>query len=191
MFDVDLSKLTVIVVVAMVVLGPERLPQVARTAGTLIGRAQRYINGVRHDLAQQVELDELRQLKDSLHAAHRSVEHGVREAVHGVREHATSIGSGVSQTLAGVGASLADSPTFGPAPPPADLDTPRASWSETVAQAASRTPERLEPSTSGRPTFPERSRSPVGRRLGRPVTSLPPRRRLGTSAARQARGARG
>jgi sec-independent protein translocase protein TatB len=60
MFDIDISKMAVIGTVALVVLGPERLPRVARTAGTLLGRAQRYLTSVRAEVDQQMRIDELR-----------------------------------------------------------------------------------------------------------------------------------
>jgi sec-independent protein translocase protein TatB len=58
MFDVGLSEMMVIAVVALVVLGPERLPKVARTMGHLIGRAQRYVNQVKQDINREMELGE-------------------------------------------------------------------------------------------------------------------------------------
>lgn len=70
MFDVGFSELLVIGVVALIVIGPERLPKVARTAGLLLGRMQRYIAAVKSDISQEIQLDELRKsgqiFKDSL-----------------------------------------------------------------------------------------------------------------------------
>ncbi|NTX22943.1 Sec-independent protein translocase protein TatB, partial [Burkholderia cepacia] len=57
MLDLGLSKMALIGVVALVVLGPERLPRVARTAGALFGRAQRYINDVKAEVSREIELD--------------------------------------------------------------------------------------------------------------------------------------
>ena len=54
MFDIDFSELVVIVVVALIVIGPERLPKVARTLGHLWGRAQRYVNGVKADISRDM-----------------------------------------------------------------------------------------------------------------------------------------
>lgn len=62
MLGLDMSKIAVIGTVALVVLGPERLPRVARTLGTLLGRAQRYLSSVQQEVAQQMQLDELRKL---------------------------------------------------------------------------------------------------------------------------------
>ena len=74
MFDVSFTELLVIGVVALVVIGPERLPKVARTLGHLVGRAQRYVNDVKTDIQREVELDELRKLKDQMQDAAQSVQ---------------------------------------------------------------------------------------------------------------------
>jgi len=63
MFEIGFSEIVVIMVVALIVIGPERLPKVARTLGHLWGRAQRYINGVRADIERDMQMDELKQLK--------------------------------------------------------------------------------------------------------------------------------
>ena len=60
MFDIGFSELMVIAVVALIVIGPERLPKVARTLGHLFGRMQRYVNDVKADISREMELDELR-----------------------------------------------------------------------------------------------------------------------------------
>jgi sec-independent protein translocase protein TatB len=63
MIDLGLSKLAIIGVVALVVIGPERLPKVARMAGTLYGRAQRYLQDVKSEVSREIELEELRNLQ--------------------------------------------------------------------------------------------------------------------------------
>ncbi len=63
MFDVGISELMVIAVVALVVIGPERLPKVARTAGLLLGRLQRYVSDVKADINREIQLDELKKLQ--------------------------------------------------------------------------------------------------------------------------------
>ena len=78
MFDVGFSELMVIAVVALVVIGPERLPKVARTLGHLFGRLQRYVNDVKADISREMELDELRKFKDQFEEAAHSVESNVR-----------------------------------------------------------------------------------------------------------------
>jgi sec-independent protein translocase protein TatB len=77
MFDIGFSELMVIAVVALIVIGPERLPRVARTMGHLFGRLQRYVNDVKADINREIELDELRKFKSSFEDAARSVEQDV------------------------------------------------------------------------------------------------------------------
>ena len=81
MFDISFTEILVIAVVALVVLGPERLPQVARTLGHLLGRAQRYVNDVKNDIQQEMELDELNKLKTSVQEAAHSIENTVRAEI--------------------------------------------------------------------------------------------------------------
>jgi sec-independent protein translocase protein TatB len=69
MFDIGFSELVVIGVVALIVIGPERLPRVARTIGILAGRLQRYVSDVKADINREVELDELRRMRDSVQQA--------------------------------------------------------------------------------------------------------------------------
>jgi sec-independent protein translocase protein TatB len=69
MFDIGFSELMVIGVVALIVLGPERLPKVARTAGQWMGKAQRYVNDVKADIAREGELAELKKLKSEMETA--------------------------------------------------------------------------------------------------------------------------
>ncbi|HPP47473.1 MAG TPA: Sec-independent protein translocase protein TatB, partial [Accumulibacter sp.] len=63
MFDVGFSEMVLIAIVALVVLGPERLPKVARTAGHLLGRLQRYVSDVKSDINREIQLDELKKLQ--------------------------------------------------------------------------------------------------------------------------------
>ena len=83
MFDVGLSELMVIAVVALVVIGPERLPKVARTAGLLLGRLQRYVSDVKADINREMQLDELKKLQqqvtDQVSSVETSVTHEIRE----------------------------------------------------------------------------------------------------------------
>jgi len=74
MFDLGFSELLVIALVALIVIGPERLPRVARTLGHLAGRLQRYVADVKADINREVELDELRKMRDSMQEAASEVE---------------------------------------------------------------------------------------------------------------------
>jgi sec-independent protein translocase protein TatB len=88
MLDLGLTKMALIGVVALVVLGPERLPRVARTAGALFGRAQRYINDVKAEVTREIELDELRRMKKEFETAASNVENTIHE---NVKRHETEL----------------------------------------------------------------------------------------------------
>lgn len=62
MFEIGFSELVIIGVVALIVIGPERMPKVARTAGLLYGRLQRYVSSVKSDISQEMKLDEIRRV---------------------------------------------------------------------------------------------------------------------------------
>jgi len=79
MFDIGFSELFIIMLVGLLVIGPERLPKVARTLGALFGRLQRYVNDVKADISREVELDELRKMKSEFEDAARSVEKSVSD----------------------------------------------------------------------------------------------------------------
>jgi sec-independent protein translocase protein TatB len=72
-FDIGFSELIVIGVVALIVIGPERLPTVARTVGHLLGRAQRFVHNVKADINREIEFDELRKLQTEMQEAARQV----------------------------------------------------------------------------------------------------------------------
>jgi sec-independent protein translocase protein TatB len=84
-FDVGFSELMVIAVVALVVIGPERLPRVARTLGHLFGRLQRYVNDVKADINREIELEELRKFKTTFEDAARGFESSVNTTVSSVQ----------------------------------------------------------------------------------------------------------
>jgi sec-independent protein translocase protein TatB len=66
MFDIGFTELLVIGVVALIVIGPEKLPRMARTVGHLAGRLQRYVSDVKADINREIELEELRKMRDSM-----------------------------------------------------------------------------------------------------------------------------
>ncbi|MDR6396095.1 sec-independent protein translocase protein TatB [Herbaspirillum seropedicae] len=81
MIDIGLTKLALIGVVALVVIGPERLPKVARMAGTLFGRAQRYINDVKSEVSREMELDELRKMRQDVESAASEVSGSIHKSM--------------------------------------------------------------------------------------------------------------
>ncbi|MGI8894439.1 MAG: Sec-independent protein translocase protein TatB [Casimicrobiaceae bacterium] len=85
MFDIGFSELVVIAVVALIVIGPERLPKAARTMGHLFGRLQRYVSDVKADISREVELDELRKLQQQVQTAAHDFKSSVASAAQGVQ----------------------------------------------------------------------------------------------------------
>jgi sec-independent protein translocase protein TatB len=85
MFDIGFTELMVIGVVALLIIGPERLPKVARTLGLLLGRAQRYVNDVKSDINREMQLDELKKLQAQVADSARSLEDSVRKEYDSVR----------------------------------------------------------------------------------------------------------
>ncbi|MBU3737783.1 MAG: Sec-independent protein translocase subunit TatB [Rhodoferax sp.] len=78
MIDLGISKLALIGAVALVVIGPEKLPRVARTVGTLLGKAQRYVADVKAEVNRSMDLEELRKMKDTVESASREVETAIQ-----------------------------------------------------------------------------------------------------------------
>jgi sec-independent protein translocase protein TatB len=79
MLDLGLTKMALIGVVALVVPGPKRLPRAARTAGVLFGRAQRYVDDVKAELAREIELDSLKKMRTGFETAALNVENKVHD----------------------------------------------------------------------------------------------------------------
>jgi sec-independent protein translocase protein TatB len=104
MLDLGLTKMALIGVVALVVLGPERLPGVARTAGALFGRAQRYINDVKAEVSREMELDELKKMRTEFETAASNVETAIHD---NLKKHESDLndawnqGTSVTPSIAG------------------------------------------------------------------------------------------
>ena len=80
MFDLEVSKLAVIGAVALVVIGPEKMPRVARTVGTLLGKAQRYVTDVKAEVNRAMEMEELKKMKENMDTAITDVHASVLNA---------------------------------------------------------------------------------------------------------------
>lgn len=78
MIDLGISKIALIGAVALIVIGPEKLPRVARTVGTLLGKAQRYVADVKQEVNRSMELDEFKKMKESVEDAARDVENSIK-----------------------------------------------------------------------------------------------------------------
>jgi len=119
MFDISFGELMIIGVVALIVIGPQRLPGVARTLGHLVGRAQRYVNDVKRDIQKEIDLDELNKVKTQMETAARSVQSSVQNA-------ATSLAKPLEETQAALheaSQSIQDSVKLDP--PPASAAPPQ------------------------------------------------------------------
>jgi sec-independent protein translocase protein TatB len=100
MFELSFGKMMIIAVVALIVLGPEKLPKVARTLGHLLGRARGYANQVKQDIDREMQMDELRKLQEQAKDAARSFETAVNDAGRSVEQEAASVQNSVNTSLA-------------------------------------------------------------------------------------------
>lgn len=95
MFDVNFSELLVIAIVTLVVVGPARLPKVARTLGLLFGRVQRYVSEVKSDINRELKLEELRKIQSDMNASVRNMEHTMTDEINraeqGIKAAAESV----------------------------------------------------------------------------------------------------
>jgi sec-independent protein translocase protein TatB len=82
MIDFGFDKLALIGAVALIVIGPERLPRVARTMGHLLGKAQRYVSDVKAEVSRSIELEELKKAKGQFEDAARGVQESVSNEIH-------------------------------------------------------------------------------------------------------------
>lgn len=80
MIDLGISKLAMIGAVALIVIGPEKLPKVARTIGSLLGKAQRYVADVKAEVSRSIELEELKKMKESMEGAAKDVASSVQSS---------------------------------------------------------------------------------------------------------------
>jgi sec-independent protein translocase protein TatB len=103
-FDIGFSEMVVIGVVALVVLGPEKLPRVARTIGALLGRAQRYVNDVKSDINRELDMADLKKMKDEVQSAATNLESTVRDGFNQAQAQVDEMG----KTLQDAGNAPAD-----------------------------------------------------------------------------------
>ena len=99
MFDIGASEIFVIGVVALIVIGPERLPRVAKTLGHLFGRLQRYVSEVKSDINREIELEELRNLKATMQDAARSIEQSITSQVNYIDSEVKQVGADVQKQV--------------------------------------------------------------------------------------------
>jgi len=119
MFDLGFSELVIVAVVGLIVLGPERLPKVARQVGQWLGKLQRYVSDVKSDINRQMELDELRKLQTEVKDAAANLESSFNSTV----SQAQSEFDAISGSLQGSGESA---------------DEPRTDWDKVYATRRAR-----------------------------------------------------
>ena len=123
MIDFGFDKLALIGAVALIVIGPEKLPKVARTVGHLFGKAQRYVSDVKAEVNRSIELDELKKMRTQFEDAARNVEQSVRTEVN---ETASAFESDWKNANAGLGYDASGSePLSTPAP---SYQRPKKNW---------------------------------------------------------------
>ena len=83
--------------VALIVIGPEKLPRVARTLGTLLGKAQRYVADVKAEVGRSIELDELKKMKETMEGAARDVESSVQAGSRDLKQQIDAIGGEITE----------------------------------------------------------------------------------------------
>ena len=111
MLDMSFSEIAVIGVVALVVLGPERLPKVARTAGNLFGRLQRYVATVKADINREMDTSELAKIKQEVQDAAKSFEQSVQQQAGSVETETAAIGQSVNLDIASSASTAATLPS--------------------------------------------------------------------------------
>jgi sec-independent protein translocase protein TatB len=103
MFDLELSKMALIGAVALIVIGPEKLPRVARMVGTMLGRAQRYVSDVKAEVNRAIDADELKRIKEAAEQAGRDVQNSLQEVKTTWQKDFSSVGSTLSGSLGSTG----------------------------------------------------------------------------------------
>src|SRR5690606_17055057 len=126
MFDVSFSELMLLGVIELIVIGPERLPKVARTIGHLVGRAQRYVSDVKTDIQREMDLDELNSLKGQMEDAARSVKSSMQTASDSLREPLDDARKALTEASASI-ENLATTVTEEAGPAPASTEENNAS----------------------------------------------------------------
>jgi sec-independent protein translocase protein TatB len=116
MFDIGFSELLVIAIVALIVIGPQQLPKVARTLGHLFGRMQRYVNDVKADITREMELEELKKMRASMEDAARSFQTSVDKEVSSTESELNKMAQDAQSAVDSFG----DTPPPQPAAPSAE-----------------------------------------------------------------------
>jgi sec-independent protein translocase protein TatB len=127
MIDFGFDKIALISAVALIVIGPEKLPKVARTIGHLVGKAQRYVADVRAEVNRSIELDELKKMKSQFEDAARGVQQSVQQEINEAQTSFDKDWASVTSGLDGHPTSTETSTSALPSPPP-QYTRPNKKW---------------------------------------------------------------
>ncbi len=122
MFDIGFTELMVIALVGLIVIGPERMPKVARTVGHLLGRLQRYVGDVKSDISREMQLEDLKKLQAQVTEEARDMERQVNDQMH-------SVETSLNQSI------LASAEQSDPSAPPVASETPTPAVTDTKPAA--------------------------------------------------------
>ena len=149
MFDIGISEVMVIAVVALIVLGPEKLPKTARTLGHLFGRLQRYVADVKADINRELQLEELKKLQEQVKTAATEFESSVSTAATGIQSGVCAVETDLNAAAAG-----------GAAEPPAAASAALPQSPPVVAAAPAAPAAAVAPATPAAPESPRQASLP-------------------------------
>ena len=126
MIDFGFDKIALIGAVALIVIGPEKLPKVARTVGHLFGKAQRYVADVKAEVNRSIELDELKKMRTQFEDAARDVEQTVRNEVNDAKSAFDTDWNSATGNTSAIGYDGAHAESLAPSPP--SYSRPKKNW---------------------------------------------------------------
>ncbi|ETF03074.1 preprotein translocase subunit TatA [Advenella kashmirensis W13003] len=160
MFGLSFGELFIIGVVGLIVIGPERLPTVARTLGHLVGRAQRYVSDVKSDIQREMDIQEIAKIKDEMQSAVSDVKSSVEDTASALRNPVNALRDDLERT----GQSVRDSVSGETA-----TSQPDAVQVPAAAEAGS-TPAEADPKPTVKPAEPD---LPPAESVSQPTESAP------------------
>lgn len=160
MFGLSFGELFIIGVVGLIVIGPERLPTVARTLGHLVGRAQRYVSDVKSDIQREMDIQEIAKIKEEMQSAVSDVKSSVEDTASALRNPVNALRDDLERT----GQSVRDSVSGETA-----TSQPDAVQVPATAEAVSK-PEETDPKPAVKPAQPDLM---PAERVSQPTESAP------------------
>ena len=154
MFDFSFGELLIVMVVALVVIGPEQLPKVARTIGAVAGRAQRYIAEVKSEVQREIQLEDMKNIQQSVAAEARALETSLRAGIAGIEENARALQAQAGEAMAAF--TVTDEEAAAPAP----LGTETTETADAAPAAADDTAPQAEASAPAPQTAPDADAAP-------------------------------